>query len=116
MVCFADYDFYVNAYHGTMEYEEFSARSAEAHAYLNMLTRGRISEASYEVKMAECAIADVVSKQAHDEDAEISSESVGNHSRTYSTSKKTAQQRDAEKLSAAKVWLWNTGLLYKGLR
>ena len=71
----------------------------------------------HKVQLAQCAIAEVCYKQAQDDVANVvSSESVGNHSVTYSVSKVTHKQRELEKYSKAKVYLHGTGLLYGGLK
>ena len=71
----------------------------------------------YKVQLAQCAIADVCYKQARDEDTNVvSSETVGNHSKSYAVTRVDYRQREREKYSKAKIYLHGTGLLYGGLR
>ena len=120
---YADYDFYLNDYKGSSipNAPDYDRAAIDAGAYLDYITRGRIKDLAEEmmvkVKLAQCAIADVCYKQAQDDVANVvSSESVGNHSVTYSVSKASFKQRELEKYSKAKIYLRGTGLLYWGLR
>lgn len=117
-MAYATFEYYESDYRGTAikDQEEFDNAMVEAEAYINHITMGRITEVSTAVKNACCAVAEVIYKQDRDEEATISSESVGNHSRSYTTSKKTEEQREAEKRRKAALYLSRTGLLYRGLR
>lgn len=88
----------------------------EAEAYINYITRVKITEATEEVKKATCAVAEVIYKQAHDNAPTVSSESVGNHSKSYTTKTVSTAEREAEKARKARLYLSRTGLLYGGLR
>ena len=120
---YADYDFYLNDYKGSVipDAPNFERAAIEASAYLDYITHSRIKDLTEEimakVKLAQCAVADVCYKQAQDDVANVvSSESVGNHSVTYAVSKASYKQREIEKYSKAKIYLRGTGLLYRGLR
>ena len=78
----------------------------------------KVSEAIlYKVQLAQCAIAEVCYKQIQDESAKVvATESVGNHSVSYSVTKADYKQREREKYSKAKMYLHGTGLLYRGLK
>lgn len=112
-MAYASYQFYTDEYRGKVipTYDDFNSAVTQASAYLDYIVRGSI-EPTEKVKMAACAVAEVIFKQT--ETSNIASESVGNHSRTYIT--KTQKDLDREKYRAANIYLWNTGLLYRGLR
>ena len=120
---YADYGFYVTEYFGKHIPEDtFAAIERSASAYINYITHNRISNDLPEwvmekVKMAVCAVADVCYKQTNDEDSPtVSSEAVGNHSKSYAVINKGFDHRQHEKLVQAKTYLHGTGLLYGGLR
>ena len=121
---YADYKFYTTEYLGKRIPEDtFGAMERSASAYINYITHNRISKSELpewvmeKVKMAVCAVADVCYKQINDEDSPtVSSESVGNHSKSYAVMNKGFDNRQHEKLIQAKTYLHGTGLLYGGLR
>lgn len=117
-MAYATFEYYQSGFKGSAitDGAAFESAMVEAEAYINQITMGRITEASEAVKNACCAVAEVICKQSHDDEATISSESVGNHSRSYTTTKKTEEQREAEKYRKATLYLSRTGLLYRGLR
>lgn len=121
---YADYKFYTEEYLGNHIPEStFAAIERSASAYINYITHNRISPSELpewvmqKVKLAVCAVADVCYKQVSDEESPIvSSESVGNHSKSYAVVDKGFDNRQREKLFQAKTHLHGTGLLYGGLR
>lgn len=121
---YADYNFYTSEYMGSAIPETaFNAVERAASAYINYLTHDRIVMADLptavqsKVKMAVCAVAEICYKQTMDEDSTtVSSESVGNHSKSYAVVKKGFDDRQHEKLINAKTYLHGTGLMYGGLR
>ena len=117
-MAYVTYDWYINAFPGGTipSFEAFAGVITEAEAYIDYITRGRVTEVTEEVKKAVCAVAEVIYKQAHDEDATVNSESVGNHSKSYTTKTVSTAEREAEKARKAKLYLSRTGLLYGGLR
>ena len=119
---YAEYDFYLNDYKGSVipDAPGYDRAAVEASAFLDYITHNHIKDIADEimvkVKLAQCAIADVCYKQSQDDVANVvSSESVGNHSVTYAA-KASYKQRELEKYSKAKIYLHGTGLLYGGLR
>ena len=112
------YEWYINAFPGGAipDADNFSSVLPEAEAYILDITRGRATEATDEVKKATCAVAEVIYKQAHDDAPAVSSESVGNHSKSYTTKTVSTAEREAEKARKARLYLSRTGLLYRGLR
>ena len=115
---YADYDFYCDEFYGhkIKTEDDFQQMAFEASAYLNRITMGRIIKASYEVKMATCAIADINFSQLESENRnEIASESVGPHSVSYVKKTKTYDDYQRERDEKAKLYLADSGLLYRGV-
>ena len=112
------FDYYRTSFMGTEIKDDvtFERARIEAEAYIDQITRGNITEVTDAVKNATCAVAEIICKQAHDEEATVSSESVGNHSRSYTKATKTTAEREAEKYRKAALYLSRTGLLYRGLK
>lgn len=117
-MAYATFEYYRDVYKGKTLKDEagFEAVQCEAEAYIDRLTMGRITEPSEPVKKAVCAVMEVIAKQEQDEVATVSSETVGNHSKTFQMVKRSAAEREAEKYRKASLYLARTGLLYRGLR
>lgn len=120
---YADYYFYSTEYKGSLIPETaYAEQEREATAYIDYLTHNRIVMADlpetvqHKVKMAACAVAEVCYKQVTDETPAVSSESVGNHSKTYAVVNRSFAERQHEKLAKAKLYLHGTGLMYRGLK
>lgn len=120
---YADYKFYTKEYMGSAIPETaFAGVERVASAYIDYLTHNRIvmvelpENVQLKVKMAVCAVAETCYKQINDETPSVSSESVGNHSKTYAVVSKGFGERQREKLVNAKTYLHGTGLLYGGLK
>lgn len=111
------YEWYIGTFlNGIIpDLESFASVLPEAEAYILDITRGRATEATDEVKKATCAVAEVIYKQAHDDAPKVNSESVGNHSKSYTTKAVSTAEREAEKARKARLYLSRTGLLYRGL-
>ena len=121
---YADYKFYKDEYMGSLIPETaFAGIERAASAYIDYITHNRISASDLpesvmvKVQSAVCAVADACYKQESDEDSTtVSSESVGNHSKSFAVVKRSFADREREKLTKAKQYLHGTGLLYGGLR
>ena len=120
---YAEYDFYLNDYKGSVipDAPNYERAAVEASAFLDYVTHNHIKDLTdkmmVKVKLAQCAVADVCYKQMSEDVANVvSSESVGNHSVSYAVSKVSFKQRELEKYSKAKIYLHGTGLLYGGLK
>ena len=120
---YADYHFYKTEYFGSLIPENaFAEQAMAATAYIDYLTHGRIlmvdlpEMVQNKVKMAVCAVAEICYKQMTDDTPAVSSETVGNHSKSYAVVHKDFAERQHEKLVSAKTYLHGTGLLYGGLR
>ena len=121
---YADYKFYTEVYMGGLIPETaYSGIARAADAFVNYITHNRIKVDELpewvleRVKMAACAVAETCYKQEGDEDSTtVSSESVGNHSKSFAVVKRSFGDREREKLTKAKQYLHGTGLLYGGLK
>lgn len=118
MEIYADFNFYQETFKGTLIEDEnsFNRMAIEASFFINEQTLGRIDIPGEEVKLATCAIAEVTHKEyIQNSEDQIASETVGPHSVSYVKSTKTAEEYDKEKLRLLRMYLVNTGLLYRGL-
>lgn len=118
MKAYADFEYYINTFNGSFidSPGKFYRMSIEASYIIDQLTLGRIKEATEEVKMATCAIADVNYREfIQNNEDQIASESVGPHSVSYVKKTKTAEEYAREKLQVARMYLAGTGLLYRGV-
>lgn len=120
---YADYNFYLTEYFGSLIPEAaYIEQAREATAYIDYITHNRIvmedlpEKVQSKVKMAACAIAEICYRQMTDETPAVSSESVGNHSKSYAVATKSFADRQLEKMVQAKTYLHGTGLMYGGLR
>lgn len=120
---YADYTFYKTEYKGSLIPETaFAGVERAASAFIDYITHNRIVMANLpesvqqRVKMAVCAVSETCYKQEADEAPTVSSESVGNHSRSYAVVNRSFDERRREKLVGAKIYLHGTGLLYGGLK
>lgn len=134
---YADYDYYANVFMGNaIAEEDFPRMAARASRYIDYITRNKAEKASElpAVKDCCCALAEryqmieaseqlaLQSVKAGSADtAEVSSETVGSWSRSYRSggdSAQSAAQAAAEGrsvlLDTARMYLANTGLLYRG--
>lgn len=121
MTPYADYTFYTESFLGkSIPAEEFGHYALLATQYINSVTFDRIvGEPIEAVKMACCAVAEAY-RSAYGASyykalSGIASESVGSHSVSYATPNSATAKIPEEKLySATKLWLGNTGLMYRG--
>lgn len=134
MTSYIDYDFYVNKYMGDMPEENFEklALRASAEVRKNIFNRD-ITDYKDEVQMVTCSVADILFKieqlesrknklvSSNANDKVVSSESVGDLSRTFAN---TTNLTDLEKeisnqknkiLEEIRLYLLHTGLLYRGV-
>ncbi|MGN0533294.1 MAG: hypothetical protein ACI4IK_02940 [Eubacterium sp.] len=111
-----DYIFYKDIFKGNIIPDEtaFNSSVNEAIAYINRLTRGKannLASIPTNVDMAVCAVAEIVYKE--NTSSNITSESVGNHSVSYSAT--SSDERERKKCRKATIYLSGTGLLYGGM-
>ena len=121
MTSYADYAFYTDKFLGKkIPAEEFGYYALLATQYINSVTFDRIvGEPIEAVKMACCAVAEnyfSAGQSSAKAASGIASEKVGSYSVSYATaSKETANVASNQLYNSAKLWLGNTGLMYKGV-
>ena len=108
---YADYNFYVTQYHGTVSESEYPHLAVKAGAFLDYYTMGRAKDNPEleAVKMAFCALVDKYSA-IEQNTAGKKSESVGSYSVTY----QTVDEVRAELADITRMYLAGTNLLYRG--
>ena len=110
-----DYNFYKETFKGVVIPDEtaFNSSVNEAIAYIDRMTRGKcekLASIPIGVDMAVCAVAEIIYNESK---STVTSESVGNHSKTYAVTSQADRER--EKIRKARVYLARTGLLYGGM-
>lgn len=124
-MAYADFAFYTTEYDGkAIAQEKFPGLASRAAAYINAVTAGAAARVTgdklYMVKMANCALAEVTQDEdrlnvgSFSTEAQVSSETVGSWSRSYTAKTATAVQLDLlnnRKRSALDIYLGPLGLL-----
>ena len=109
---YVDYNFYKDTYRGTIPQDVFNKLSIKASKYIDYITFNRIDEVTEDIKFVTCEVIDILYESSKKGDMEIKSETSGKYSVTYSDANKTIDQR---KYEVVKIYLGNTGLLYRGI-
>lgn len=121
---YAEYSYYLSEFGGSIVPEsEWQMAATKASRFIDQLTGYRAAAmADHDgVKLATCAVAEIQYKYAQQDkrvasSAGVSSESVGNHSVSYTAvTEETLAVKNAEMQQAASLYLFPTGLLYKGV-
>lgn len=119
---YIDYEFYALEYHGDVipDEQSFKKTVIEATAFVDSFIINKefvnIGDNLTKYRNAVCSVADEIYKQTTlDETPQKQSESVGNHSVSYSDSSKSYAERESIKYSKVRTHLAGTGLLYRGL-
>lgn len=116
---YADFDFYVGQYHGTMPGEAFLRISRQASAYLDQITFDRIRTGwedgphAEKIRMACCAVADAY--LLNEQGGGVVSETVGKMTRNYAAGVSNTPTEGQRLHQAAQLYLGNTGLMYRGV-
>lgn len=124
-MAYADFEFYTTEYGGkAIAEEDFPGLSNRAARYIDVMTAKAAARATgdklYMVKMANCAIAEVFQDEdrlnvgTFSTEAQVSSETVGSWSRSYSSKAATAVHLELlsnRKRSALELYLGPLGLL-----
>lgn len=119
---YADYEFYTQTYKGSLIVEaDFDELSERASDFLDLASFGRTEDACHDaayttrIQKACCAVAEAIQKNR--DGGDLSSETQGKYSRTFSRSMNSnAYVSDtARQYNAAMVHLSGTGLLYRGV-
>lgn len=118
MKIYADFLYYIEQYCGNMikDQQSFNKVAREASLFIDQYTLGRIKDPIDEVRLATCAISDVIYdeyKQCTED--QIISETVGPHYVSYAKKVKTTEEYTREKMKLLRMYLANTGLLYRGI-
>ncbi|MRM91181.1 hypothetical protein EAI28_22920 [Faecalicatena contorta] len=123
MKTYADYQFYVENYHGQMDETDFQRHALSAAQYIRYLTIGKSDEyEGEELKYAVCEAADVLytANQRNSLKGEKKSENTDGYSVSYVVEGKdgeTSEELSNRKMAGVvKKWLLPTGLLYTGAR
>ena len=110
---YADYTFYTGQFGGSVIPQvAFNRWSNKASKFLDQVTFNRITTVNEDIQMACCEIAEIYYKADQTDGKEVSSESVGSHAISYV---ETGKSLEAKCYDAAKLYLANTGLLYRGV-
>ena len=120
MAIYATYEHYITKFFGKAIAEDsFQALALRASREIDQLTFSRAaaivtadtdSDTIEKIANAACAVAETLSKLDVNDGKVVQSESIGRASVTYFNPTRPADQM----FSAARVWLWDTGLLYRG--
>jgi hypothetical protein len=136
MTLYADYEFYISHYGGTLLDEDgFNCYVGRASSYLNYYTDGQVAKHTEldEVQMACCALteqysvidgantAELNSVTQSMENGFLQSETVGNWTQSFrsgmSSATEAAEYKNEAKKELASIvrqYLYGTGLLYRG--
>lgn len=122
-MAYADYQFYSGVYGGTaVALSDFTPLAIKASALLDLITSDRVAaiitdgtdtDTIAKIKMALCAMIDE-QYSIESSGGIIASESVGSHSVSYAVSQSQKASVTTKLTDAAKPFLANTGLLYRG--
>ena len=117
---YADYDYYIGTYGGkAISPADWPAMVRDASRHLDALTSGRAeaNSAMQEIRMATCAMADVLQavQAAACGASGIASEKTGSYSVSYQSPAAVMQAHAMQLRSAAQLYLAGTGLLYRGV-
>lgn len=128
MTAYADFEYYQNTYHGmAIEIGDFPRLAMRSSAILDALTFGRALDVVIadtdtatidKIRQATCGIAEVLKwtdRTETDGGGVIASEQVGSHSVSYVQTPDMNSRNEQKWLQVAKVYLWDTGLLYAGV-
>ncbi len=117
-MAYADYQYYTNTYLGNaIDQKDFDRLAKLASIHIDRITFDRASvntEFTNEIKEAMCAVAELLNEMEIDGGSGIQSEKVGNLSITYGQNSPKQQSKMKRIFEAAKLYLDNTGLMYRG--
>jgi hypothetical protein len=119
MTAYADYTYYSGTYLGTaIASANFPRLALRASEVIDEITFGRAAtdtDNETAIKNATCAVAEEIQRvEAGGNTDGIASESIGSNSVTYTANAYAQLSRLAKLSSAAKTYLGNTGLMFKG--
>lgn len=122
----ADFEYYKETFGGTVFTDEasYSPYAREASLILVRMTNDAIDQKDLEsqaycdaVKSCTCALSEKIKEmEIEDSQGRVASESLGPHSVSYrQEQKKTTAQKEQEYQHVIDLYLFNTGLLYRGI-
>jgi hypothetical protein len=125
MAAYTDYTYYTTTYLGTaIASTAFAQLALRASAVIDQITFSRVAAiilANTEtdnidlIKMAVCAVAEQLqTNDASGSNGGIKSESIGSNSVTYVDGSQMTLSNDRKLSNAAKLYLGNSGLMFKG--
>jgi hypothetical protein len=125
MTVYITWAYYNDTYVGTVVPEaEFGNMARQASRLIDAMTYGRVAaiveaatdlETIDKIQMAVCAVADEVYKDSISDGADgIQSERTGNYQVSFAANSSKAQTFERKANKAAVLYLWDTGLLFKG--
>jgi hypothetical protein len=116
---YTDYVYYQNTYKGDLiPSNKFELYSRKATQYIKINTFERIDELDIpdEVKMCCCELAELEYKSDNIAKTDgVTSEKVGEYSVSYESTQTIRDNKQKDMRNVLKLWLANTGLLYRGL-
>lgn len=116
---YIDYAYYKDTYKGDLiPSNKFDFYCLKATQYIKANTFDSVDENNVidEVKMCCCELCDIIYKSEQSAKSNgITSEKVGEYSVSYESSKNIKENQKNEMTEVLKLWLVNTGLLYRGL-
>lgn len=120
MIIYAEYEYYTESFRGSLipDVGSFIYCARTASQYINTVTFNRIvteNDITEAVRNACCAAAEVcyTSSVSPKVASGITTEKIGDYSVTYGTSE-SSSMRQKRLFAAVKLWLGNTGLMYRG--
>ena len=127
MAAYVTYSFYTSTFLGTaIASADFSRLALRASAVIDQLCFGRAAavmeseaeadaENQEKIQLATCAVAEQLQLLSKSENGgEVASERVGNYSVSYVQNSSSQLSDEAKIAKEAKVFLWDTGLMYRG--
>lgn len=119
-MAYATYSDYTVTYRGSAiaesSFDRLALRASEVIDELTydraapVVEAGTAAETIAKIVLATCAVAEEIQRAEGEGGRMVQSEKVGSHSVTYATSESSAHRQS----SAAKRYLWSTGLMYRG--
>lgn len=123
-MAYVDYNYYVNYFHGVaITADDFPRMANVASAHVDVITFSRAAPVVSagenavlidKIKMATCAVADVAMAIESGAADGVVQESQGRYSVTFGANSSHAQTHAQRIVSAASVYLANTGLMFAG--
>lgn len=116
---YVDYEYYKTTYKGDLvpsDKFDFYCRKATQYVKINTFNRIDENNVQEEVKMCVCELCEIVYKVENTTRTYgITSEKVGEYSVSYESSQNIKASQEVDMGKTLRLWLADTGLLYKGV-